>query len=98
MTTNPYQPPNRLGAKRTTSTRWLLYAGGCLLLLAVVCVATTVLGMMRTFSEVAAAESANPADLAQGIAWAVIPSFAAFPLAVLGIVLLVLGFAIRRPG
>ena len=51
-------------------------------------------GMLHSFSP---DRAANPSEVASVIAFAMLPLFAVIPLGVLGIVLLILGFVIRRP-
>lgn len=76
----------------------MVWTGVGALLLAACCLIATVIGMMWSFNEIAASSnSPKPSDLANGISIAVFPSIAAAPLAVLGIVFLILGFVRRQP-
>jgi hypothetical protein len=53
---------------------------------------------MVSFSSIAnSGATAKAADLANAISLALIPTFAAVPLGVLGVILLVVGLATRRP-
>lgn len=99
MNQNPYQSGHASAAEpRTRSTRWMVWTGVGALLLAACCLIATVIGMMWSFNEIAASSnSPKPSDLANGISIAVFPSIAAAPLAVLGIVFLILGFVRRQP-
>ncbi len=83
---------------QTRATRWMLWAGAVALALAALCLVATVLGMIRSFDVIANASSTpKPSELATGISLALIPSLAGGPLAIVGIVLLILGFVRRRP-
>ncbi|MDG1896360.1 MAG: hypothetical protein P8J37_15765 [Fuerstiella sp.] len=98
MTENPYEPGT---AAKPTSTKgpghWMIRAGIALLILAGICLAMTVVGMMLAFDSIANnATTPSPSDLAQGINLASLPSFAAVPLAILGVALLICGFFVRR--
>lgn len=68
------------------------------IILSVVCVALTVLGMVGAFGTLAASQSTgvSPAAVAQGIDIALLPLTIAIPLALAGIILLLLGFRRRR--
>lgn len=71
----------------------MIWTGAVALALAVLCLITTVLEMMWSFEAIATASSTpKPSDLANGISNALIPSIAAGPLALVGIVFLILGF------
>ena len=96
---NPYQAGDASNAApRTRATRWMIWAGAVTLLLAVVCVISSVFGMMSSFDTIATSPTTpDPSDLANGISSALIPSVTAAPLAILGIVLMILGFVRRRP-
>ncbi len=99
MNQNPYQSGiASAAAPRTRATRWMVWAGAVALLLAVICLIATVVGIMWSFHVVATSSSTpEPSDLAKGISIALIPSIAAAPLALVGIVLLILGFVRRQP-
>ena len=99
MTENPYQPGTAANATpKTCATRWLVWSGIAALLLAALCLVATVVGMILAFDTMASASTTpSPAELANGISIATIPSFAAAPLGLLGIVLLIVGFIRRRP-
>ncbi len=98
-TPNPYQAGDAsIAAPRTRATRWMIWAGAVALLLAVLCLIATVLGMTWSFDAIATSSTTpKPSDLASGISYPLIPSVAAVPLALVGIVLLILGFVRRRP-
>jgi len=99
MAVNPYEPGNVTSTTpKTRVTRWLVWSGIASLALAVVCVVTTAVGMMLAVRSIATS-SATPkaSDLAHDISVATIPSMAVVPLAVLGLVLLVLGLIVRQP-
>jgi len=97
--TNPYHAGDAsFAAPRTRATRWMIWSGAVALLLAVLCLAVTVLGMTWSFDVTATSStSANPSGLADGISYALIPAVSAVPFALVGIVLLILGFVRRRP-
>ena len=99
MTENPYQPGTAANAtSKTRATRWLVWSGIAALLLAALCLVATVVGMTLAFDTMANASSTpSPSELANGISFATIPSFAAAPLGLLGNVLLIVGFIRRRP-
>ncbi|NQU25046.1 MAG: MotA/TolQ/ExbB proton channel family protein, partial [Candidatus Nealsonbacteria bacterium] len=99
MDQNPYESTQTTGAsRRTRSTRWLVWAGVACFVIAAICVAVTVVGMIYCFSVIAESSSTpRPEDLARGISTAMLPIFAAIPFAVLGVILLVAGLVIRRP-
>lgn len=97
MNPNPHEPGNAVTVvPRTRATRWMVWAGVVALLLAAFCLVATVVGMVWSFDAVATSSSTpKPSDLADGISTALIPSIAAAPLVLVGIVFLVLGF-VRR--
>ena len=99
MNPNPYQSGNAsAAAPRTRATRWMIWTGAGAFLLAILCVIATVLGAMRSFDAIAPSSTPpKPSDLANVINFWMIPSAAAAPLAIIGIVLLILGFVRRRP-
>ena len=99
MNQNPYFPGKELAAEpRTRTTRWMIWAGAASLLLAGFCLIATVLGMMWSFNVIATSGTTPSAsELANGISFAMLPSIAAVPLALLGIVFLILGFGRRQP-
>ena len=94
---NPYQASEAsIAATRTRATRWMIWAGVVALVLAFLCLVATVLGMVWSFQAIATASSTPaPTDLARGISNALIPSIAAVPLGIIGIVFLIFGF-VRR--
>ena len=96
---NPYQAGDAsIATPRTGATRWMIWTGAVALLLAVFCLIATVFGMIWSFAAIATSPTTpDPSDLANGISNALIPSVAAAPLAIVGIVLLILGFVRRRP-
>ncbi|MEZ5943432.1 MAG: hypothetical protein R3C18_18715 [Planctomycetaceae bacterium] len=78
------------------SMNWMLVTSGVSLGLATACFITTIVMMKLSFDDVANSETPpNPADLANGISLALIPSVAAVSLGIAGAVFLVLGL-IRR--
>jgi hypothetical protein len=83
---------------KTRSSRWLVCSGIALISVSALCFSTTIYGMEMSFDSIAeSSASARPSELAHRISLALIPSYAAWPVGILGIVLLVLGFAVRRP-
>ena len=98
MTSNPYEAPNEApyavvsGQRR----RRLITAGCTCIAIALVCVAATVVVMMRSFSELAGAETPSPRDLADGIAIALVPSYLGGPVGIAGIVLIIAGLLSGR--
>jgi hypothetical protein len=99
MDENPYRSTvHGGGVRKTRASWWLVWAGIVSLLLSAACVIATVAGMIASFNAFATASSTrHPAELAEGISRALIPAYAAVPLVLLGIILIVLGFVIRRP-
>ena len=100
MLDNPCQSANAASSapKKTRATGWLVWSGVASLALGVVCAASTIIGMFVAVERIAHSTAApKPSDLAQGISLALIPSVAVVPLAIVGIVLLVAGFAVRQP-
>jgi hypothetical protein len=98
MADNPYESgaPDT-SAPKTRATRWLVWSGVISLILAVTCVALTTVEMTTAVNSMAgAATPPTPSELADGINTALIPSMAAVPFGVLGIVLLVAGFMVRQ--
>lgn len=85
-------------ASKTQPTRWLVWSGvGCIGASAL-CLSITVFGMLMSFNAFAASRATESAsDLAHGISFAVIPSYAAVPFGILGIALVVIGILVRRP-
>lgn len=100
MSDNPYDSPSAASPPpRTQSTRWLVWSGVSCLGLAGLCLILTVVGMLASFQRIAESTTTpSPEDLASGIRLALIPSFAALPLGIIGIGLLIAGLIIRRPG
>ncbi|MCA8993142.1 MAG: hypothetical protein KDA88_14225 [Planctomycetaceae bacterium] len=79
------------------SMNWLLVASWVSFGLAAACFITTIVMMKMSFDNVANSETTpNPADLANGIRLALIPSVAAVSLGIAGAVFLVLGLIRRR--
>jgi hypothetical protein len=76
----------------------MIWAGLVALLLAILCLVATFFGLRAAFDAIATTSSTPlPSDLADGINRALLPSYAAAPLALLGIVLLILGLIRRQP-
>ena len=99
MSTNPYE------ASQTTQSppdsqlpRGLIRAGVVLLVLAGICLAATIVGMLMAYADIAGSGSAGvkPSQLAHNISNALIPAIISAPLGLIGVVLLVTGFAVRR--
>ena len=83
---------------KTRSSRWLVCSGLALISVSALCVFTTIYGMEMSFDSIAeSSASVRPSELAHGISLALIPSYAARPVGILGVILLVFGFANRRP-
>ena len=69
-----------------------------MLLLAGLCLATTVFGLMWSFDIVATSSSTTETTvLANGITLLVIPPFGRAPLAVIGVIHIFLGLILRQP-
>ena len=101
MVENPYDSPTTTdGAPKppTQSTRTLVYSGiGCLVA-ALGAVVAMAIRMTTAFRSIATSDAApKPSDLADGIGQGALFVVAAISLAILGLVLLVAGFLIRRP-
>ena len=99
MDRNPYElPSSTSAATKTRACRWLVWSGVACLVLAGLCMAASVLvimvGMLHSLSS---DEVLRPSEIAREISIAIIPSALMIPLGVLGILLLILGFVIRRP-
>ena len=76
----------------------MIWAGVVALLLAVLCLVATFFGLRADFDAIVTTSSTPmPSDLAYGINLALIPSYAAAPLALAGIFLLILGSIRRKP-
>jgi len=99
MSKNPYQPGTALNAaQKTRGIPWLVWSGIAALLLAALCLVATVAGMTLAFDSVANSPTTpTPSELANGISIATVPSVAAAPLGLLGIVLVIAGLIRRRP-
>jgi nitrate reductase NapE component len=99
MNVNPYQPSKcDAPSRRSRSTGWLLWTGVACCVLALICVAIAVGGMVWSFQAIAESPTApRPQDLARDIGTAVIPFYAAFPLGLLGIILVTVGLVTRQP-
>ncbi|MFW5692669.1 MAG: hypothetical protein ACOCWL_00495 [Thermoguttaceae bacterium] len=99
MSNNPYIALSSVNAPRKTRcTRWLVYLGAGCLVLSAVCFGLTIVAMVLSFREIAASPTPpTPAQLAVGIGWAMIPSYAVLPFGLIGVVLLIAGFVLRQP-
>lgn len=99
MNSNPYQLGTTASAEtKTRPTAWMIWTGITMLLLAGLCLAITVFGLMWSFDTVATSSSTTETTvLANGITLSVIPIFAGAPLAVIGVILIILGFMLRQP-
>ena len=95
---NPYHPGDASRvAPRTRATRWMIWAGAFSLLIAVLCVIATVLWMVWSFEILATAPSApKPSDLANDVKNVLILFLVAGAIALVGVMLLILGFVRRR--
>lgn len=97
MDHNPYEPPSSPAeTPRTRPIRWLVWSGVICLVLAALCFAATVLGMLVTFSAIGRSPTVSAEQVARGISIAMLPAAAVVPLGVVGILLLVLGLVFRR--
>jgi hypothetical protein len=95
---NPYESTQAACApRRTRSTRWLVWAGVFCIAIALICIALTVWGMIYSFNVIATSNAPRPEELARGIGISSRFSLAAVPFGILGAILLIAGFAIRRP-
>ncbi len=98
MEDNPYTPGTIASKPRSRASRPLLWAGFTSLALAAICIIATVIEMIWSFDAVAKSSTTpKPSDLATGISNAMIPSVAAIPLAILGVILIIVGFIRRKP-
>ena len=99
MSDNAYDSPSAASPPpRTQSTRGLVWSGAVCLGLAGLCLILRVVGILYGFWRIAESTTTpTPADLASGIRLAMIPSFAAVPLGLIGLGLLIAGLIIRRP-
>ena len=99
MTENAYESPKTIDVPRKTQgIRWAIWSGLACLGCAVICLVLTVGWMIFSFQTVAQSSSTPQAqDLAEGISNAFIPAYGIVPFAVLGIALVIIGLAVRRP-
>lgn len=98
MTENPYEPATAGSShSKTRATRWLVWSGVVCISLAALCLLATIVGMALTFESIAESSTVEPSDLARGLNASLIPSMAAVPLAVLGVILLIAGLVRRKP-
>jgi Mn2+/Fe2+ NRAMP family transporter len=98
MDDNPYESPASVGVPRETrGTRWAIWSGITCLAVAVICAVLAVVGIISTFQTIAEAPTPKAQDLAAGIRNAMIPAYGTVPFGLLGIILLIVGFAVRRP-
>ena len=95
MTENPYESPT---VKTIAShPRRLMFIGITCIVLALGCVAATVIGMIVSFNRIAQSEStSSPDDLANGISLSLLPSLVGGLLGVVGIVLVIAELISRR--
>ena len=101
MSVNPYESTTSKQATlpKTRPTMWLVWFGVAAIVVALLCVLLLVVGIVLTFNNIAGgAAQPDPADLANGISWSVLPTIMAIPLGVIGIALIVVGFVMRKPG
>ena len=98
MAENPYESSvPETSAPKTRATRWLVWSGVTSLILAFTCAAITTVEMTAAVNSMAGSTTPpTPSELAKGVNTALIPSMAAVPLGVLGIVLFVAGFVVRQ--
>lgn len=74
---------------------WLVWSGVASLALATFCLAWTAARILATYDSIAdSPTSPRPSDLANGLSDALLPSFAAIPIGILGLVLLVAGLVL----
>ena len=98
MTENPYDSPATSEVPhKTRATRWLIWSGIVSLLLAAASFVCTIVLMIVAFEDAAASTTLKPSQLARGISFSVYLAICIVPLAVVGLVLLVLGFVVRQP-
>ncbi len=98
MTSNPYQVGTTSEETKTRATTWIVRAGIVTLVIGGLFLMITVVGVVWSFQGVANSSAASDStNLASGISFAVIPAFVGMPLAVIGIVLIILGCVQRQP-
>jgi hypothetical protein len=100
MTDNPYASDFTTSdtTPKTRANRRLVWSGVACIVVAVLCPLVTIVSMMVSFNSIDnSSGTQRPADLAESAALAVIPSYAALPFGILGIVLVVVGLNVRRP-
>lgn len=99
MNENAYESPTTVDAPRKTrGLRWAIWSGIACLIVSVVCGALTAPGLVSSFQTIAQeSETPKAQDLADGISWALIPSYGVVPLGIIFILLLFLGLVARRP-
>ena len=100
MDESPYSPGiESNGSLKTRATRWMIWVGTVALSLAGLFLLATVIGLISSFNAIAnsSSTSPDPAVLARDINTALMFSIPAVPLAITGIVFLILGFIIRQP-
>ena len=99
MDSNPYTPRLSETAKRQTRpTRWMILSGGVALSLAFICLIGVVVGMMWSFDSLAGSgTTGSPTVVASRLDAVLIPSVVTAPLALVGVILLILGFVRRQP-
>lgn len=98
MNENAYQSPTKVeGPETVRGVRWAFWAGIVCLLVAALCVVITVVGMILAFQTVDRGPGTPaPEDLGQGISNALIPSCAAVPVGLAGVILVIVGLVSRR--
>ena len=91
MDKNPYESPLKTGNTwRTRNTRWLVWAGFTCFVIAAICVAATVVGVIYNYN-VVTAPSTVPADLASAITIISLSPLAGVAFGLLGVILLFAG-------
>ena len=98
MNSNPHQLGTTASAEtKAQPTAWMVCTGIAMLLLAGLCLATTVFGLMWSFDIVATSSSTTETTvLANGITLLVIPLLAGAPLAVIVVKHIFLGLTLRQ--
>ncbi len=96
---NPYQ--SGIVPTKTPTTRptlWLIWSGVASIVLAALCFAIAVVGMRAGFDRVArSGGTPQPEELAESLSRAMSTSLGGVSFVILGIVLLIAGFVVRKP-
>ena len=99
MNENAYKSPMTVDPpRRTRGIRWAIWSGIACLAVAAPCAILTLAVMIISFRDVAQASGPpRTEDLAEGISFSLIPAFGVLPFGLVGVALLIIGLAIRRP-